>query len=196
MSSRRRQSAELVLALPTRVADMPIHRLDGIAPDLPPDGTYWIAPTATVIGKVKLSEGVGIWFGAVVRGDGEPIIVGSDSNLQENAVIHTDPGFPATVGTGCTVGHRAILHGCTLGDNVLIGMGAIVLNGARVGDNALIGAGALVPEGKEIPPGSLVLGMPGKVVRQLTADEIARNRDSAIHYVANWKRFAKGLAPR
>ena len=172
---------------------MPIHSLDGISPDLPADGRYWIAPTATVIGKVKVGDGVGIWFGAAVRGDGEPIVIGPNSNLQENVVVHTDPGFPVTMGAGCTIGHRAILHGCTLGDNVLIGMGAIVLNGARIGDNALIGAGALVPEGKEIPAGSLVLGLPGKVVRQLAPDEIAGNRASAIHYVANWKRFAKGL---
>ena len=158
-----------------------------------PTGAYWIAPTATVIGKVKLGEGVGVWFGAVLRGDGEPIVIGADTNIQEHAVLHTDPGFPVTVGAGCTIGHRAILHGCTIGDNVLIGMGAIVLNGARIGDDCLIGAGALVPEGREIPPGSLVLGMPGKVVRPLTADEIARNRASAAHYVANWKRFAKGF---
>jgi len=172
---------------------MPIHSLDGISPELPAEGQYWIAPTATVIGKVRLGEGVGIWFGAVVRGDGEPIVIGHDSNLQEHVLVHTDPGFPVTVGAGCTVGHRAILHGCMLGDNVLIGMGAIVLNGARIGDNALIGAGALIPEGKEIPPGALVLGMPGKVVRQLTGEEIARNRASAAHYLANWKRYAKGL---
>ena len=172
---------------------MPIHSLDGVSPVLPADGTYWLAPTATVIGKVRIAEGVGIWFGAVVRGDGEPIVVGRDTNLQEHVVLHTDPGFPVTVGAGCTIGHRAIVHGCTIGDNVLIGMGAIVLNGAVIGDNALIGAGALVPEGKQIPPGSLVMGLPGKVVRPLTTEEIARNKTSAAHYVANWKRFAKGF---
>lgn len=173
---------------------MPIAALDGIAPDLPPDGHYWIAPTATVIGKVTLGEGVGVWFGAVVRGDGEAITIGANTNLQENVVVHTDPGFPATTGTGCTIGHRAILHGCTIGNNTLIGMGAIVLNGARIGDDCLVGAGAVVPEGREIPSGSLVLGMPGKVVRPLTADEIARNRASAAHYVANWRRFAAGYS--
>jgi carbonic anhydrase/acetyltransferase-like protein (isoleucine patch superfamily) len=172
---------------------MTIHTLDGISPDLPAEGTYWIAPTATVIGKVRLGEGVGIWFGAVVRGDGEPIVIGRDTNLQEHAMVHTDPGFPVTVGAGCTIGHRAIIHGCTIGDNVLIGMGAIVLNGAKVGDNSLIGAGALIPEGKEIPPNSLVVGLPGKVVRPLTADEIVRNRMSAAHYVANWKRYSTGF---
>lgn len=173
---------------------MPVFSLDGTFPDLPANERHWIAPTATVIGKVKIGDGVGIWFGAVVRGDGEPIAIGPDSNLQEHVVIHTDPGFPTVVGVGCTVGHRAILHGCTIGDNVVIGMGAIVLNGAKIGDNTIVGAGALVTEGKEIPPGSLVIGSPGKVVRQLTIDEIARNRASATHYVANWKRFAKGLA--
>lgn len=172
---------------------MPVHSLDGLSPDLPADGTYWIAPTATVIGKVRLGEGVGVWFGAVLRGDGEPIAVGPNTNIQEHTVVHTDPGFPVAIGAGCTIGHRAIVHGCTIGDNVLVGMGAIVLNGAKIGDNSLIGAGALVPEGREVPPGSLVLGVPGKVVRQLTADEIARNRASAAHYVANWHRFAAGL---
>lgn len=172
---------------------MPIHSLDGVAPILPPDGACWIAPSATVIGKVTIGEGVGIWFGAVLRGDGEPIVINANSNIQEHAVVHTDPGFPVTVGSGCTIGHRAILHGCTIGENVLVGMGAIVLNGARVGSNSLIGAGALIAEGREIPPGSLVLGVPGKVVRTLTEDEIGRLRGSAAHYVANWKRFAAGL---
>jgi carbonic anhydrase/acetyltransferase-like protein (isoleucine patch superfamily) len=172
---------------------MPTHALDGISPELPPEGSYWIAPTAIVIGKVRLGAGVGVWFGAVVRGDGEGIAIGEDTNLQEHVVVHTDPGFPATIGKGCTIGHRAIVHGATLADNVLVGMGAIVLNGATVGDNSLIGAGAVVPEGREIPPGSLVLGMPGKVVRALSAAEIARNRASAAHYVANWKRYVAGF---
>ena len=172
---------------------MPIHSLDGVSPELPAADQFWIAPTATVIGKVRIGAGVGVWFGAVVRGDGEAIVIGRDTNLQEQVVVHTDPDFPVTVGAGCTVGHRAILHGCTLGDNVLVGMGAIVLNGARIGDNCLIGAGALVPEGREIPAGSLVIGMPGKVARPLTAEEIERNRRSAAHYSANWKRFVTGL---
>ena len=172
---------------------MPIHSLDGVSPELPAADQFWIAPTATVIGKVRIGAGVGVWFGAVVRGDGEAIVIGRDTNLQEQVVVHTDPDFPVTAGAGCTVGHRAILHGCTLGDNVLVGMGAIVLNGARIGDNCLIGAGALVPEGREVPAGSLVIGMPGKVARALTAEEIERNRRSAAHYVANWKRFVTGL---
>ena len=173
---------------------MPIHALDGTLPEVPAEGRFWVAPTASVIGKVTLGEGVGIWFGAVLRGDNERIQVGRDTNVQELCVFHTDMGFPLTIGAGCTIGHRAILHGCTLGDNVLVGMGAIVLNGARVGNDCLIAAGALIPEGREIPPGSLVIGMPGKVARPLTPEEIERNRGSARHYVKNWQRFAKGLA--
>ena len=169
---------------------MPLHSLGGVAPVTPPDGQYWIAPTATVLGRVTLGAGVGVWFGAVVRGDGEPIVIGEDSNLQEHVVVHTDPGYPATIGKGCTIGHRAIVHGATIGANVLIGMGAIILNGAVIGENSLVGAGALVTEGKVIPPGSLVIGAPGKVARPLTDDEIARNRKSATHYAANWRRFA------
>jgi carbonic anhydrase/acetyltransferase-like protein (isoleucine patch superfamily) len=173
---------------------MPVHSLDGISPTLPAEGRYWIAPTATVIGKVTIAEGVGIWFGAVLRGDGEPITVGAESNLQEHVVVHTDPGYPATIGTGCTIGHRAIVHGCTIGNNVLIGMGAIVLNGAVIGDDSLVGAGALVTEGKVMPPGSLIVGSPAKVVRPLDDNAIARLRQSATHYAANWRRFAKGLS--
>jgi carbonic anhydrase/acetyltransferase-like protein (isoleucine patch superfamily) len=174
---------------------MPLHSLDGVSPTVPPDGMYWIAPTATVIGNVTLGEGVGIWFGAVLRGDGEAISVGADTNIQEHVMLHTDPGFPVTVGAGCTIGHRAIIHGCTVGDGVLVGMGAIILNGARIGANTLIGAGALVAEGKDIPERSLVIGTPGKVVRQLSDDEIVKLRASAAHYKANWQRFAKGLGP-
>jgi carbonic anhydrase/acetyltransferase-like protein (isoleucine patch superfamily) len=172
---------------------MPIYALDHMAPELPPQGEWWLAPDATLIGKVRLAAGVGIWFGAVLRGDNEPVTVGEDTNIQEHCMLHTDPGFPVTVGRGCTIGHRAIVHGCTISDNVLIGMGAIVLNGARIGENSLVGAGALVPEGREIPPGSLVIGMPGKVARALSEDEIARNRKSAANYVANWQRFARDL---
>lgn len=169
---------------------MPVHTLGGLAPVTPPEGQFWVAPTAIVLGRVTIGSGVGIWFGAVVRGDGEPIVIGDDSNLQEHVVVHTDPAYPATIGKGCTIGHRAVIHGCTIGDNVLVGMGAIILNGAVIGENSLIGAGALVTEGKVIPPGSLVIGAPGKVARPLSDDEIARNRQSATHYVANWRRFA------
>lgn len=173
---------------------MSLHSLDGIQPTVPPAGSYWVAPDARVIGNVTLGDGVGIWFGAVLRGDNEPIVVGENTNIQEHVVVHTDPGVPATIGANCTIGHRAIIHGCTVGNNVLVGMGAIVLNRAVIGDNCLIGAGALVPEGRVIPANSLVVGMPGKVVRPLGDPEIAALKASAAHYVANWKRFAKGFA--
>ena len=173
---------------------MPLHSLDGVRPTVPADGSYWLAPDARVIGNVTLAEGVGIWFGAVLRGDNEPIVVGPNTNIQDHVVVHTDPGAPATIGEGCTIGHRALIHGCSIGNNVLVGMGAIILNRAVIGDNCLIGAGALVPEDRVIPPNSLVLGMPGKVARQLTDENIAALRGSAERYLANWKRFAKGLA--
>jgi carbonic anhydrase/acetyltransferase-like protein (isoleucine patch superfamily) len=172
---------------------MPLASLDGVSPETPTDGPVFIAPDAMVIGKVTLGAHVGVWFGAVLRGDNERIMVGAETNVQELCVFHTDMGFPLTIGRACTIGHRAILHGCTIGDETLIGMGAIVLNGARIGRNCLIGAGALVPEGREVPDGSLVMGMPGKVVRPLREDEIDRIRLSAAHYVANGRRFAKGL---
>jgi carbonic anhydrase/acetyltransferase-like protein (isoleucine patch superfamily) len=173
---------------------MSIHALGDVRPELPPSGEFWIAPTASVIGKVRIRPGVGIWFGAVARGDNELIEIGANTNIQEHCMLHTDPGYPVTIGDGCTIGHRAIVHGATIGNNVLVGMGAIVLNGAKIGDNCLIGAGALVPENREIPAGSMVLGMPGKIVRALSDEEIARLRNSADNYVANWKRFADSLA--
>ena len=147
-----------------------IYALDGLSPDLPADGDYWLAPGAHVIGQVALGSGVSVWFGAVIRGDNEPITVGAGSNIQENAVLHTDWGFPLTVGENCTIGHKAMLHGCSIGDGSLIGMGATVLNGARIGRGCLIGACALVTEGKEIPDGSLVMGTPARVVRLLDPD--------------------------
>ena len=148
---------------------MPAYALGDSTPALPPPGAWWLAPDAQLIGDVHVAEDVGIWFGAVLRGDNEPIRIGPGSNVQEHAVIHADPGFPAEIGAEVTIGHRAIIHGARIGDGALIGMGAIVLNGARIGEGSLIGAGALVPEGREIPPGSLVLGAPGKVARRLDA---------------------------
>ena len=171
---------------------MAIYSLDGKEPTLP-DGFYYVAESAQVIGQVVLEEGAGIWFGAVLRGDNEPIIVGEGSNIQENSVLHTDMGFPLTIGKGCTIGHSAILHGCTIGDNSLVGMGATVLNGARIGANCLIGAGALVTEGKVIPDNSLVVGSPARVVKTLGADAEAMLKLSASHYVDNARRFASGL---
>lgn len=170
---------------------MTLYSLDGIAPDIAEDS--WIAPDANVIGKIVVEAGASIWFGSTLRGDNEVILVGEGSNIQENSVLHTDMGFPLTIGKGCTIGHKAMLHGCTIGDNSLIGMGATVLNGAKIGKNCLIGANALITEGKEIPDGSLVMGAPGKVVRQLDEAAIEGLRKSAIGYQNNMRRFRAGL---
>jgi carbonic anhydrase/acetyltransferase-like protein (isoleucine patch superfamily) len=172
---------------------MPLYALDDAEPVIPPAGRYWIAPDAHVIGRVRLGIDVGIWFGAVLRGDNEPIEVGEGSNIQEGAMLHTDMGAPLTIGAGCTVGHHAILHGCTLGANTLIGMGATVLNGARIGANCLVGANALVTEGKSFPDGTLIVGAPAKAVRPLDATAIEGLRSSAAGYVENWRRYAAGL---
>ena len=169
------------------------YELDGHRPVTPEDEDFWVAPDANVIGKIVLESATSIWFGSTLRGDNEVIHVGAGSNVQENCVMHTDMGYPLTIGKGCTIGHKAMLHGCTLGDNVLIGMGATVLNGAVIGDNCLIGAGALITEGKEIPPGSLVMGAPGKVVRQLDEAGIAGLKRSAEGYQKNMRRFRAGL---
>jgi carbonic anhydrase/acetyltransferase-like protein (isoleucine patch superfamily) len=172
---------------------MSLFELDGQWPKLPADGEYWIAPNAVVIGKVVLKRGASIWFGAVLRGDNETIEVGENSNVQDVAVLHTDPGSPLTLGSNVTVGHMAMLHGCSVGDNSLIGMGAVVLNNARIGRNCLIGAGALIPEGREIPDNALVMGAPGKVVRTLDDIQVEGLKRSAANYVANWRRYADGL---
>ncbi|MGB8623935.1 MAG: gamma carbonic anhydrase family protein [Paracoccaceae bacterium] len=174
---------------------MTLYALDGISPALPADGDYWVAPDANLIGKVTLEDGASVWFGCTLRGDNERITVGAGSNVQENTICHTDMGFPLTIGRDCTIGHKAMLHGCTIGDETLIGMGATVLNGAKIGRNCLIGAGALITEGKEIPDGSLVMGAPGKVVRQLDEKAIEGLRWSARHYQDNMRRFRQGLAP-
>ena len=168
-----------------------IYALDGIAPEI--DDDAWIAPGAHVMGRVRLGPGVGIWFGAALRGDNEWITLGEATNIQENAVLHTDMGYPLSIGRDCTIGHKAMLHGCTIGDGTLIGMGATVLNGARIGKGCLIGACALITEGKEIPDGSLVMGSPGKVVRVLDAEAQARLLASAAGYRANAARFRAGL---
>lgn len=174
---------------------MAAYALDGVAPQLPGEGEYWIAPTAAVIGKVKLERGASVWFGAVIRGDNELITIGENSNVQDGAVMHTDPGLPLTVGKGCTIGHKAILHGCVIGDNTLIGMGAVILNRASIGRNCLIGANALITEGKVIPDNSLVMGQPGKIVGALNEEAVARLGNSAENYLRNWQRFAAGLTP-
>lgn len=172
---------------------MPLYAIDGTEPSFADADTNWIAPDATLIGDIRVGRNAGFWFGVVIRGDNEPIVVGADTNVQEHTVMHTDPGFPLTIGEGCTIGHRAMLHGCTIGDNSLIGMGAIVLNGARIGKNSLVGAGALVTEGKEFPDNSLIVGSPAKAIRVLDDAAVARLRGSAAHYVANGKRFKAGL---
>ncbi|AWD20358.1 gamma carbonic anhydrase family protein [Fuscovulum blasticum] len=168
-----------------------IYELDGIAPEIHPEA--WVAPGAHVMGRVVLGAGASVWFGAALRGDNEPITVGQDTNIQENCVLHTDMGFPLVIGAFCTIGHKAMLHGCTIGEGSLIGMGATVLNGAKIGRGCLIGAGALVTEGKEIPDGALVMGAPGKVVRMLDEAGRARLLQSAAGYRANAERFRKGL---
>lgn len=172
---------------------MPAYALDGISPEFPAQGTYWVAPDAQLIGRIRLETDASVWFGAVLRGDNELIHVGLRSNVQDGCVLHTDMGFPLTIGADCTIGHKAILHGCSIGDNSLIGMGATVLNGARIGRNCIIGANALIAEGKEIPDNSLVVGMPGRIIRVLDDDAALRNTRSAEGYVRNWRRFAAGL---
>lgn len=169
------------------------YALGNVSPLLPPDGSCWIAPGAHVVGDVRLGRDVGIWFGAVLRGDNEPINLGDGTNIQEHAIVHTDLGYPAMIGAHVTIGHRAMIHGCAIGDGSLVGMGAIVLNGAHIGKNCLIGAGALITEGKEIPDGSLVMGAPAKVVRELDGATIESLHKSADNYVENWKRFAVNL---
>jgi carbonic anhydrase/acetyltransferase-like protein (isoleucine patch superfamily) len=172
---------------------MAIFELDGQAPDLPADGRYWIADTAAVIGRVRLKADASVWFGSVLRGDNEWIELGARSQVQDNATLHTDPGFPVTIGEDCVIGHNVVLHGCTIGSNSLVGMGSIVLNGARIGRNCLLGAGALVTEGKAFADNSLIVGAPARAVRTLddaAAGAISRGADI---YVRRWQQYAKGL---
>ncbi len=175
---------------------MALYELEGIRVSTPGEGRYWIAPTAVVIGKVILEEEASVWFGSVVRGDNEPIRIGARSNIQEGCVLHTDPGFPLTIGADCTIGHMVMLHGCSIGRGSLVGIGSIILNGAKIGEECLVGANTLIAEGKDIPPRSMVLGSPGKIVRQLTDEDVGRFSGAAGRYVNNWKRFAAGLKPQ
>ena len=172
---------------------MTLYALGACRPALPDDGDFWVAPDANVVGNVILQSGSSIWFGSTLRGDNEFITIGAGSNVQENCVFHTDMGAPLTIGENCTIGHKAMLHGCTIGEGSLIGMGATVLNHARIGRFCLIGAGALVTEGKEIPDFSLVMGAPGKVVRQLGEDMREKLLASAAHYRENMRRFRTEL---
>lgn len=166
---------------------MTLYALGDKTPDLHADS--WVAPDANVIGNVVLEEAASVWFGSTLRGDNEEIRIGKGSNVQENCVMHTDPGFPLSIGPNCTIGHKVMLHGCTIGENSLIGMGATVLNGAKIGNNCLIGAGALITEGKVIPDGSLVMGSPGKVVRDLDVSAQHGLTRAALHYQENMRLF-------
>jgi len=172
-----------------------IYELDGQKPDLPVEGRYWVAPSAAVIGKVRLKTDCSIWFGAVLRGDNEWIELGERSQIQDNSTLHTDLGFPITIGPDCVIGHGVTLHGCTIGARVLVGMGAIVLNGARIGPGSILGAGALVTEGKSFPDRSLIVGAPARAIR--TLDETAATAIAAgvEFYVRNYQRYAKGMKP-
>jgi carbonic anhydrase/acetyltransferase-like protein (isoleucine patch superfamily) len=170
-----------------------IFELDGERPQLPEDGKYWIAPTAAVVGKVRLRTDSSVWFGAVLRGDNEWIELGDRSQIQDNATLHTDLGFPLTIGPDCVIGHNVILHGCTIGANCLVGMGAIVLNGAVIGANSLVGAGALITEGKTFPERSLIVGAPARAVRSLDDAAIKMIAGGADIYVRNHRRFARGM---
>jgi carbonic anhydrase/acetyltransferase-like protein (isoleucine patch superfamily) len=172
---------------------MPIYELDGVKPEFPGEGAYWIADTAVLIGHVRLKRDTSVWFGAVLRGDNEWIELGERSQIQDNSTLHTDPGFPMVIGSNCVIGHNTILHGCTVGDNSLIGMGAIVLNGARIGNNSLVGAGALVTEGKTFPDISLIMGSPARAVRTLDDKAQAMIVGAADVYVRRSQRYAKGL---
>ena len=172
-----------------------IYELDAMRPEFPEAGQYWIAPTATLIGKVRLKRDASVWFGAVLRGDNEWIELGERSQIQDNATLHTDPGFPLTIGPYCVIGHNVILHGCTIGANSLIGMGAILLNGARIGDNCLVGAGALITEGKSFPERSLIVGAPARAVRTLDDAAIQGIAEGADIYVRRFKQYARGLKP-
>ncbi|MCC2110826.1 MAG: gamma carbonic anhydrase family protein [Hyphomicrobiales bacterium] len=173
---------------------MALYELDGVRPQLPADGDFFIAPDAAVIGNVRLGRGACVWFGALLRGDNELIDIGEGVNVQDLVVMHTDMGFPLSIGRGCTIGHRAVLHGCTVHENSLIGIGAVVLNGAAVGRNCIVGANALVPEGREIPDNSLVVGVPARVVRSVDAETADQLRLQGEGYVVNGRRFAAGLS--
>jgi len=171
---------------------MPLYEINGNTPTLDRD-KVWVAPSADIIGDVRLSNGANVWFGAVIRGDNTPIIVGADSNVQEGAMLHSDPGAPLTIGERCTIGHHAILHGCTVEDEVLIGMGAIILNRAVIGTGSIVGAGALVTENKIFPPRSLIVGAPAKAIRELDDNAVAALKISAMHYAEKAEANRQGL---
>jgi carbonic anhydrase/acetyltransferase-like protein (isoleucine patch superfamily) len=172
---------------------MAIYEIDGVRPEFPGEGEYWVADTAVVIGRVRLGRDASVWWGAVLRGDNEWIELGERSQIQDQSMAHTDPGFPIVIGKNCVIGHQVMLHGCRIGDNSLIGMGAILLNGARIGNNCLVGAGAVVTEGKEFPDNSLIVGAPARVIRQLDDKASQMIASGADVYVRRWKQYAEGL---
>ena len=172
---------------------MPIYELDGAKPEFPGDGDYWVAETATLIGRVRLQRAASVWFGAVLRGDNEWIELGERSQIQDNATLHTDPGFPMVIGANCVIGHNVILHGCIIGDESLVGMGAIMLNGSKLGRNCLVGAGAVITEGKSFPDNSLIVGAPARAIRTLDDKAAALIRDGADIYVRRSRQYAQGL---
>jgi carbonic anhydrase/acetyltransferase-like protein (isoleucine patch superfamily) len=172
---------------------MAVYNLGDVTPELPNDDEYWIAPSAAVIGRVVLKKNASVWWGATLRGDNDPITIGENSNVQDGSVLHTDHGSPLTIGKNVTVGHMVMLHGCTIGDGTLVGIGSIVLNEAVIGKNCLIGASCLITEGKEIPDNSLVMGAPGKVVREISPEQARMLSAGAMHYVENWKRYRREL---
>jgi len=174
---------------------MPLYMLDGIAPILPAADRFWVAPDAQIIGNVQLAEDASIWFGSVLRGDNERISLGARANVQDGCLLHTDMGYPMEIGADCSIGHRAVLHGCTIGANSLIGMGAILLNGVKIGRNCLVGANSLLTEGKVFPDNSLIIGSPARVIRSIDAAMAAQILENATHYVSNWQRYARGLEP-
>ena len=174
---------------------MPIYELDGAKPEFPGEGEYWVADTAVLIGRVRLKREASVWFGAVLRGDNEWIELGERSQIQDNCTLHTDPGLPLTIGSNCVIGHNVILHACTIGDDTLIGMGAIVLNGAKIGNHSVVGAGSVVTEGKSFPDHSLIVGAPARVIRSVNDKTIALIREGADVYVERWKQYAKALKP-
>lgn len=176
-----------------RGVPMGVYNLGDVTPQLPDDDEYWIAPTAAVMGRVVLKKNASVWFGATLRGDNDPIVLGENSNVQDGSVLHTDTGSPLTIGANVTVGHMVMLHGCEIGDNTLVGIGSIILNGARIGKNCLIGANCLITEGKQIPDNSLVMGAPGKVVREISEAQAQVMAHGALHYVENWKRYRREL---
>ena len=174
---------------------MPIYELDGVRPVFEDEATCFVAPDANLVGNIHIGRDASFWFGVAIRGDNEPIRIGAGTNVQEHTIMLTDPGFPLTIGPGCTIGHRVLLHGCSIGENSLIGMGAIILNGAKIGANCIVGAGALITGGKEFPDGSMIVGSPARLTKELDEAAIARLRFSAQHYSANGRRFRAGLKP-